>query len=105
MARAIKSKVGKRPVARARICVAEPAQLCGVQKTTRELCRSAGFSEGAVFQAVIAVTELAYRLHLESARRVELRLSALRRKNGLELRAENVGPGGRAPIRVSFPYE
>ena len=97
MARAIKSKVGKRPVARARICVAEPAQLCGVQKTTRELCRSAGFSEGAVFQAVIAVTELAYRLHLESARRVELRLSALRRKNaGLGRRI-----GGRAPRSVS----
>lgn len=105
MARAMKAKTGVRPVARARVCVAEPAQLCGVQKTTRELCRSAGFSEGAVFQAVIAVTELAYRLHLESARRVELKLSALRRKNGLELRAENVDPGGLASVRVRFPHE
>lgn len=105
MARAITSKAGKRPTAWARVCVAEPAHLCGVQKTTRELCRSAGFNESSVFQAVIAVTELAYRLHLESARRVELKLCALRRKNRLELRAENVDPGGRASVRVRFPHE
>lgn len=105
MARAIKTKPGKGSIARAWVCVAEPTHLCGVQKTTRELCRSAGFNESAVFQAVIAVTELAYRLYLERARRVELKLSALRHRNGLELRAENVDPGGRPPVRVSFPYE
>lgn len=92
-------------MARARVCVDEPTHLCGVQKTTRALCRSAGFNESAVFQAVIAVTELAYRLFLERSRRVELKLSALRHRNGLELRAENVDPAGREPVRVSFPYE
>ena len=88
---------------KAEVCVAEPSHLCGVQRTTRELCRAAGFDEAAVFQAVIAVTEFAYRLFLERSRRVDLKLSALRHKRGLELRAEDVDPAARALVRVSFP--
>lgn len=86
------------------IRVADPSQLCGVQRATRALCRSAGFDEPAVFQAVIAVTEFAYRLLLERSRRVDLRLSALRHKRSLELKAEDADPGSRALVRVSFPF-
>lgn len=88
---------------RAEVRVAEPSHLCGVQRATRELCRAAGFDEPAVFQAVIAVTDFAYRLLLERARRVDLKLSALRHKRGLELRAEDADPASRALVRVSFP--
>lgn len=104
MARASKTKASKGPIAKAWVSVEEPPHLCGVQRTTRVLCRSAGFHESAVFQAVIAVTELAYRLYLERARRVDIKLSALRHEDGLELRAENFEPSGRSPVRVSFPF-
>ena len=79
MAHARRTKADGRAVAKAWVRVAEPAHLCGVQKTTRQLCRSAGFDESAVFQSVIAVTDLAYRLYLERARSVDLKLSALDR--------------------------
>lgn len=97
-------KAGAAPVAGAWVRVAEPLHLCRVQRTTRALCRSAGFNESAVFQAVIAVTELAYRLYLERSRRVDIKLSALRHKDGLELRAENVDPAGRRTLRISLPF-
>lgn len=100
MPRALKLKAGKP----AWVCVAEASHLCGVQRTTRELCRSAGFDESAVFQAVIAVTEFAYRLFIERSRRVELKLCAVRGPRGLELRAEDADAGRRELVRVSFPH-
>lgn len=93
---------GKGPLARAKVSVAEPPHLCRVQSATRELCRSAGFSESAVFQAVIGVTDFAYGQYLENARPVDITLSALRHRDGLELRAENAS--SEAPARVSFPF-
>lgn len=97
-------KAGAAPIDGAWVRVAAPLNLCRVQRTTRAFCRSAGFNESAVFQAVIAVTELAYRLYLERARRVDIKLSALRHKDGLELRAENIDPAGRRTVRVSLPF-
>lgn len=94
MAREVLTKTGK-------VRVAEPSHLCGVQAKTREVCRAAGFSESAVFQAVIAVTEFAYGLILKSPR-VELKLSAVRRRGGVELLAEI--PKGRATMRLGFPH-
>lgn len=105
MARALKTKADWGASARATVTVAEPPHLCRVQSTTRALCRSIGFNESAVYQAMIAVTELAHRLFHERSRRVDIELSALRHKNGLELVAENVAPEGRAQVRVSFPHE
>lgn len=81
--------------------VVKPSHLCGVQAKTREVCRAAGFSESAVFQAVIAVTEFAYGLFLKS-HRVELTLSAVSRRDGVELLAEI--PKGRATMRVGYPH-
>jgi len=93
MAREVLTKTGK-------VRVAEPSHLCGVQAKTRELCRAAGFSEPAVFQAVIAVTEFAYALFLKSSS-IELKLSAVKRRSGAELLAEI--PKGRATMRVDYP--
>ena len=91
-------------IAKAWVSVARPPHLQRVQQTTRALCRSVGLNESAVYQTVIDVTELAYRLYLEEPRRVDIKLSALRHKDGLELRAENAGAKGRGPVRVSFPF-
>lgn len=66
-----------------KVRVEAPAHLCRVQSATRELARSAGFSEGGVFEAVIEATDSAYRLLLERARGVDLTLS-VRRRGGLE---------------------
>lgn len=90
-------------VATARVRVAAPPSLCLVQRTTRALCRSAGFSEDAVYESVVLVTDFAYRLCLERAGAVDIDLSALRHRDGLELRAENSAPGGPAR-RVSLPF-
>ncbi len=95
---------GAVPPARARVRVAEPAHLCGLQRETRALCRSAGFEESAVYQAVSFVTELAYRLHLERSGPVDIELSVVRHKDALELLAENTGPAELAPLRVSWPF-
>lgn len=86
-----KSKPGRSLIAGATVCVAEPPDLCRVQRATRALCRSVGFDESDVYQAVIDVTERAYRLHLERARRVDIELSAHRRRDGLELRFAEAG--------------
>lgn len=104
MARPRSTAKRKRPIATATVRVEAPPHLCRVQRTTRELCRSAGFSESAVFQSVIAVTDFAYRLHLERPRSVDIALSALRHRDGLELRAESAGPGDPSPDRVSLPF-
>ena len=91
-------------IAQAWVSVAQPPHLCRVQEMTRALCRSVGLNESAVYQTVIDVTELAYRLYLEQPRPVDIKLSALRHKDGLELRAENLGSKGRRRVRVSFPF-
>lgn len=102
MARAYEQMAGDAAVTAARVVIDEPLHLCRVQTVTRSLCRSAGFNEADVFQAVIAVTELAYALHLERSRRVDLKLSVLRRKNGLELRAEDGNCAIRVPVQVGI---
>lgn len=66
-----------------KVRVEAPPHLCRVQSATRELARSAGFSEAGVFEAVIEATDSAYRLLLERARGVDLTLS-VRRRGGLE---------------------
>lgn len=86
-----------------KVSIAEPSHLCGVQRTTRALCRAAGFDESAVFQAVIAVTDFAYRLFLERSERVDLRLSAQRGPRRDELLAQDAG-AGQELVRVSFPH-
>lgn len=85
-------------LARARVSAEKPGELCRVQAETRAFCRRAGFNEAGVFQAVIAVSELAFRLLSETAQAVSLELSAYRHAGGLELRAES------GPARVSLPF-
>lgn len=86
------------------IPVSQPPHLCNVQATTRELCRSVGLSESAVFQAVISVTEFAHRLFTARDQAGIIELSAVRRRSGLELevRAENAGAPGVPAIRVNM---
>ena len=88
------------------IHVAEAPHLCLVQAKTRELCRSAGLSESAVFQAGIAASELAHRLFIERSERGDVELSVARRGNGLvlEIRAENAGVEPLSPVRVSLTF-
>jgi hypothetical protein len=73
------------------VAVDEPAHLGRVQTTTRGFCRSIGLDESAVFEAVIAVTELAHRRFVERSRRGLVELSAVRlgRRVGLEARADD----------------
>ena len=76
--------------ASARIHVSKPSDLCQVQTATRGFCRSIGLDESAVFDAVIAVTELAHRLFIERARYGDIELSAVPGKRlALEVRAAN----------------
>jgi hypothetical protein len=87
------------------IPVSEGTPLSHVQLATRELCRSTGLAEPVVFEAVIAVTELAHRLFVERARNGSLELSAVRRADavGLEVvltgAADEVDP---TPISLFF---
>lgn len=90
-------------VATARVRVASPPSLGQIQRTTRALCRSAGFREDAVYESVVLVTDFAYRLCLERSGAVVIDLSALRHRDGLEMRAENSAPGGPSR-RVSLPF-
>ncbi|MFI5348915.1 MAG: hypothetical protein ACHQ2Z_05180 [Elusimicrobiota bacterium] len=85
--------------------VDEPPHLCRVQAATRELCRSIGLDEGNVFSAVIAVTELAHRRFIESARTGVLNLAMVRGRNGLsmEIRARCAGTGAPAIALMTFP--
>lgn len=91
-------------IARARVSADDPGELCRVQSETRAFCRGAGFNEAGVFQAVIAVSELVFRLLDGTAETVELELSAYRHAGGLELRAETGPSVGGAPVRVSLPF-
>jgi hypothetical protein len=101
-----KSSSEERPRACATIHVATAPHLCQVQAMTRELCRSIGLGEPVVFQAVIAVTELAHRLFIERSLSGDIELSAVRRKSGLglEIRAEGAGAPGVPPVRVSLTF-
>ena len=98
-------KAPKRPI-RAAIDVAAPGHLCQVQATTRELCRSIDVDESSVFQAVIAVSELAHRLFIERARCGNVELSAVRGKDGLRLDvcARLAGAPEDAEVRVSLKF-
>lgn len=91
-------------IARALVSAEDAGQMCRVQSETRALCRRAGFDEAGVFQAVIAVSELAFRLLSETAGAVSLELSAFRHAGGLELRAETGPASGGEPVRVSLPF-
>jgi hypothetical protein len=88
------------------IFVRDATHLCRVQSTTRELCRAIGQNESTVFQAVIAMTELAYHLFVESSHSGVLEVSAVKRKNGLglEVRAENGESRGLPPHRMRLSY-
>ena len=85
--------------------VAEAPHLCRVQAATRVLCRSIGLDEGDVFSAVIAVTELAHRRFIESARSGGVELAIVRWKSGLsmEIRAKYSGAGAPEFARLNFP--
>ena len=85
--------------------VAEAPHLCRVQAATRVLCRSVGLSEGDVFSAVIAVTELAHRHFIEGARTGGVDLSIVRRRSGksLEIRARDSHAGAPASACLIFP--
>jgi hypothetical protein len=74
--------------------VGSGGDLCAVQAAARRLGRSIDLGEGAVFEAVIAVTELAHRLLVETPRRGEVELSVVRLKAGLGLEARVVTAGG-----------
>ncbi len=77
------------------ITVADPSHLCRVQTTTRGFCRSLGLDESSVYEAVIAVTELAHRLFIERSRRGSVDLSAvpLAGRLGLEVRVDDAVVG------------
>jgi hypothetical protein len=88
--------------------VAEAANLCRLQAATREMGRSAGLSEARVFEAVIAVTELAHRLFIEASACGDVELAAVRFRGGmgLDVRAASALEGGPRPsvsARLSFP--
>lgn len=69
----------------AQIHVSRHADLSKLQMTTRGFCRSIGLDESAVFETVIAVTELAHRLFIEGARGGSIELIASPGKAGVEL--------------------
>lgn len=88
--------------------VAEAPHLCRLQAATREICRAGGQGEAAVFEAVIAVTELAHRLFIEASRAGDVSLEVLRFKHGsaLEIRAEDEGAAAsrRPPVSVCLNF-
>ncbi len=88
----------------ASVRVAEPAHLCRVQASTRELCRSIGLSEGDVFSAVIAVTERVHSFFIEGARTGQVELALIRRKTGLglEVRTKPADHGPAAGAGLAF---
>jgi hypothetical protein len=95
------------PANRTSVRVAEPPHLCRVQAATRALCRLNGLSEGDVFSAVIAATELAYGHLIAGGRAGDVELAIVGRKNALslEVRAKRSGDGGSAAARLTFPSD
>ncbi len=89
----------------ASVRIAEAVHLCRLQSTTRQLCRTAGFDESAVHQAVIAATEFAHRAFVEPSLDGDLEMSVIRRRAGcwMELRARGGSTEtGPAYLIVSF---
>lgn len=74
--------------------VASGGDLRAVQAAARRLGRSIELGESAVFEAVIAVSELAHRLLVETPRTGEVELSVVRLKAGRGLEARVVLAGG-----------
>lgn len=90
----------------ATIRIAVPRHLCTLQTETRNLCRAVGLDEPGVFQAVIAVTELAHRLFVECPRAGDVALYAVRRGIRLSLSVVAAGVDGRGapPVRVRLLF-
>lgn len=84
--------------------VASGSDLCAVQAAARRMGRSIQLDEGIVFEAVIAVTELAHRLLVEVPRRGEVELSVVRLKAGpgLEARVLLAGLSGEPTTAASL---
>lgn len=68
--------------------------LAAVQAAARRLGRSIDLGEGAVFEAVIAVSSLAHRFLVETPRSGEVELSVVRLKAGRGLEARVLLAGG-----------
>lgn len=88
--------------------VTRGGDLCAVQAAARRLGRAVRFSEAAVFETVIAVTELAHRLLVETPRAGEVELAVVRMKAGRGLEARVVLAGGGEPTTAAslfFPPE
>lgn len=82
--------------------VSQGGDLCSVQAAARRLGRSIRLSEGAVFEAVIALTELAHRLLVETPRSGEVELSVVRVGAGRGLEARVIfSDGSRAPTTAA----
>jgi hypothetical protein len=71
----------------ATILVSEPVHLCSAQWATREICRTLGFDEAGVYQAVITVTEFAHKEFIDAGRSGKLHLAAVRSRGKLALEA------------------
>jgi hypothetical protein len=103
--RARRTEPGSAEIVRSTIVrVSEPPHLCRVQAATRELCRSVGLDEGDVFTAVIAVSELAHRLFIETGLAGRIEIELIRRRSALllEARVENPPPGAASRVALSF---
>jgi hypothetical protein len=88
------------------IRIASAQYLSRLQGITRGYCRTAGLDESSVFEAVIAVTELAHRLFTEPELAGSVELSAVRRSRGiaLEILAVNAGHEDRPSVRASLDF-
>lgn len=89
------------------IRVADGPHLCRLQAATREMGRAIGLSEARVFEAVIAVTELAHRLFIERRESGDVELAAVRLRDGvgLDVRAEAGAPdGARPPVSARLTF-
>jgi hypothetical protein len=75
------------PGGSATILVSEAAHLCSAQWATREMCRTLGFDEAGVYQAVITVTEFAHKEFIDAGRSGKLHLAAVRSRGKLALEA------------------
>ena len=86
------------------IRVTEPLQRYGIGRTARNLCRSLSLDEAAVVRTIGAVRGIANHLFHGPRRRGLMRLSIIKSEDryGLEVAAENEGPGNRngRPLRI-----
>lgn len=92
--------------------IASLPDLRDVQQAARDMCRSLPLDEPDVFDAVVAVTELANHRFIGPQRAGRMGLTIVRSKGsiGLEISAEDdagtAGPGGRplrSTSRLAFP--